>query len=275
MPIFLIVAFLFFVTSGTVSAADNGWILTQNSKVFGDQYVYISTQGVKCINPRQGMGWVSQGPQWNITFFNDKTKVYYPISYQKWKAKISTQGITPANLSGAKIGSGVIAGMKATQYKMTNAASSKASNWQSADYWLADDIKVPPSLGQLISSVCQLPASDLVPLKMSYRDKNNQPVNILQTYRQQRANVPEKTFYLPHQYKLAKSEVEVLISQENRNLINELSNDLNDHSSGLKSRDISSTASGLSLDKVPDQVILPNGRTVSKDQINKFLNGLK
>jgi hypothetical protein len=273
MPIFLLIAFLFFASTTSVSAEENGWILTQNSKVFGDQYVYISTQGVKCINPRQGIGWIAQGPQWNITFFNDKTKVYYPISYQQWKTKINNQGITAANLSGAKIGSDVIAGMKATQYKMTNATSSNVGKWQSADYWLSDDIRVPPSLGQLISSVCQLPASDLVPLKMSYRDKNNQPVNLLQTYRQQRASVPEQTFYLPHQYKLAKSEVEVLISQENRHLINELANDLNDR--GEKSKDISSTASGLSLDKVPDQVTLPNGRTVSKDQINKFLNGLK
>ncbi len=259
-------------------AEENGWILTQYSKAFGNQYVYLSATGVKCVNPRQGIGWIAQGPQWNITFFNDKTKLYYPLSYQHWKEKITKQGLTPSDISWSKIGTGSIAGMKANKYQMSNAASSKNLKWSSAAYWLADDIKVPTSLAQLISSACGLPASDSIPLQLSYRDKNNQTVTLLQTYRQQQAKIPEQTFYLPTSYKLAKSEVAVLISQENRALLNDLAEDLGgDKTSVGNSMPASEKmpTGNLPLDKVPDQITLPNGKTVTKGQINKFLDGLK
>ncbi len=263
-------------------AKENGWILTQRSKIFGDQYIYISTHGVKCINPKQGIGWVSQTPNWNITFFNEKTKLYYPLSSSNWKTKIAKNGLIPGNIIWSKVSTGTIAGLKASQYKMVNSASSTnahSAKWLSATYWLADEINIPASLAQLISSACGLPSSDSIPLELSYRNQRGNTETLLSTYHQQTAVIPNSYFSSPPGYKIARSEVEVLVSKENKALIDELANDLTSDNPHTKINpqliDASKQISPESINKLPNQVNLPGGRTVSKDQINKFLDRLK
>ena len=186
------------------------------------------TQGVKCINPKQGIGWIAKGPNWNIIFFNEKTKLYYPLSSSTWHTKISKNGLLPSNVSWCKISSGNIASLKASEYKMINQASSSYSDkWLSATYWLADEINVPPSLAQLISSTCGLPKSNSIPLKLDYISKNGESENLLSTYRQQSSNIPAAYFNLPSGYSLAKNEVNVLMTPSNKALLDELANDLN------------------------------------------------
>ena len=280
-PIFLAIYISYFLTSFLpASAKENGWILTQHSKIIGDQYLYISPHGVKCINPKQGIGWISQTPNWNITFFNDKTKLYYPLSSASWKTKITKNGLVPANVSWSKISTGSIAGLKATEYQMVNSSSSANTNkWQSAAYWTANEINVPPSLAQLINSACGLPTSDAVPLQLSYRSQKGTTETLLSTYHQQNSNIPDSYFAAPTGYKMARNEVEVLVSQENRALINEFANDLGGDNPKSKLSpqliDASKQITPENINKLPDQVSLPGGRTVSKDQISRFLNKLK
>lgn len=260
-------------------AKENGWVLTQHSKTFGDQYVYLSADGVKCINPRQGIGWITQAPHWHITFFNDKTKLYYSLSYSSWKQKLAAHGLIPSDIVWSKVGTGSIAGIKASQYKMTSSAPAAKQKWKSATYWLADQINVPPSLSQLISAACGLPASNSVPLQLSCQSQNGQTETLLTTYHSERAPVPDQYFYLPTDYRLAKSEVNVLISKENQALINELAADLshdNGHGAGSTGNLSGQLSSGnLRLNTLPDQLTLPGGKTVSKGQISKFLENLK
>ena len=99
---------------------ENGWVLTQYSKVLGNQYVYLSAAGVKCISPQNGVGWVSMSPNWNITFFNNKTNLYYPCSDTSWKVTVDKYKITPSDIKWVKVSSGYIAKIKASEYKATN-----------------------------------------------------------------------------------------------------------------------------------------------------------
>ncbi len=291
----IILAFLIFwclcYCPKPAAATEDGWVLTQRSKTFGDQYLYLSANGVKCINPRQGIGWITQAPRWNITFFNDKTKLYYSLSCNNWKQKLIEHGLVPSDIVWSKVESGSIAGIKASEYKMTNSAhggtnagqsgtkSTHNGKWLSATYWLADQINVPASLSQLISAACGLPASDSVPLQLSYHGQNGQVETLLSTYHSERVPVPDQYFYLPTNYKLAKSEVAVLMSKENQALINELAEDFS-HDNGhgaLSANRLSGQLStgNLPLNKLPDQVTLPGGKTVTKGQISKFLEKLK
>lgn len=264
------------------NAKENGWILTQHSKIFGDQYIYISTHGVKCINPKQGIGWVTQTPNWNITFFNEKTQLYYPLSSSTWRTKIAKNGLVPSNITWSKVSTGTIAGLKASQYKMVNSApttNAQSAKWRAATYWLADEINVPKSLAQLISSACGLPSSDSIPLELNYRNQRGGLETLLSTYHEQTAAIPDSYFSSPVGYKIARSEVEVLVSKENKALIDELANDLTSENPHTKINpqliDASRQISPESINKLPNQVNLPGGKTVSKDQINKFLNRLK
>ncbi len=52
---------VFFVLSAPLALADDkGWVLTQKSAQLGDQYIYISPNGLKCVNPR---AWFCDGFQ--------------------------------------------------------------------------------------------------------------------------------------------------------------------------------------------------------------------
>ena len=79
---------------------------------------------------------------------------------------------------------------------------------------MADDINVPANLAQLISSTCGLPASDSIPLELSYRNQSGKTETLLNTYHQQTAVIPDSYFSSPSGYKIARSEVEVLVGQE-------------------------------------------------------------
>ena len=279
-PVTIIALALFFsfISTHSALASESGWVLTQRTKLFGDQYLYLSNHAVKCVNPKQGIGWITQSPNWNITFFNDKTKVYYPLASTSWKNKMAKNGLIPSDISWSKVSSGSIAGLKASQYQMINKATGQSNQpangakWSSATYWLADEINVPRNLSQLISTICGLPPSDSVPLSLSYSNQRGQTETLLSTYHQQTAMLPDWYFSTPTNYKLAKSEVEVLMSQQNRAFINELANDLTHDNKDNRGQ---SSANQLSINKLPDQLTLPGGKTVSKDQINKFLNKLK
>lgn len=76
----VILAFLAFAVAGPAARADEqGWVLTQKSQNLGDQYVYISASGLKCVNPKAGFAMVTRAPDWNIVMFNDKTRVFSPL----------------------------------------------------------------------------------------------------------------------------------------------------------------------------------------------------
>src|SRR6185369_10116768 len=51
-----------FLQAAPALAQENGYVLTQRSKNLGDQYVYLSPSGLKCVNPREGLGLISRAP---------------------------------------------------------------------------------------------------------------------------------------------------------------------------------------------------------------------
>ena len=249
-------------------AREMGWILTQSADPFGDQYVYLSNEGVKCFNPARGIGWVATSPNWNVTLFNDKTKLYYPLSYKSWIEQMRQHKLTPSDVHWSKIGSCSITGVKATEYKASDTAATS-----SVSCWFADDIKIPSSLAQLINSVCGLPASDSLPLQVYQYDKNGRPAALLKTYRQQQATIPQQTFYLPSNYKLAKDQTEIVLSKQNLAALKKV---INQSSGKIISTGTNGISNGrLSLDKMPEQITLPNGKTITKEQISKYINQSK
>ena len=247
-------------------ASEQGWILTQRSQQLGDLYVYLSPDGLKCTNPKQGFGIVSQSPNWQINLFNNRTKLYYALSLESWKKKLTARVNIPSNISWHKAEATNIAGLRATHYVMRNTESTGASSkLQSADYWVADDIRVPPQLANMLSSVYGLPTMQFVPIRLAYTDANGKVETILDTYQQQASDIPANFYNMPANYGLAKNEMEVMVTTENRQLVNDIAHSLAKDPSA-QSLTNSIPASGVTL---------PNGRTVSKQDISKYLNGFK
>lgn len=260
-------------------ASDQGWVLTQRSKELGDQYVYLNSKGFKCLNPRQGIGLVAKAPDWHLSFYNENTRRYFTLNSVAWRRKLETSAQSAANFSWQKGEGGQIAGLRATKFivhkrsqKTGLAGSRKINKWTEADYWVADDIKVPAQLAEMLASAYGLPTLRSIPLRVTYKNTNGQMETILDTYQQRATPVPDSYLTFPTGYQPAKNEMEVMITEENERLIDDIAEDLNRKSvSSGKSSPMS--ASQLALPN--NGLTLPNGQSISRDQINKYIDAVK
>jgi hypothetical protein len=270
----------------TASAAiASGWVLTQRSKELGDQYVYLSQTGLKCINPRQGIGIVTKAPNWTVSIFNEKTKLYYSLTFDQWKRKLASRGRNPSQISWRKGQGGQIAGLKATRYVMTNTAphaGRSRSEWVAADYWVADQIRVPEQLANMLTATYDLPVTHCVPLRLSYTDAGGRSETVLDTYQQQATAVPDSYLTCPTGLRLAKNEVDVMMTEENKQMMDDIAHDLSrdlpasqTSGQGANSLETKRSVSDAVSNIRSNGLTLPNGQTLSKDDINKYIDAFK
>jgi hypothetical protein len=234
--VWLVIVF-FALSAPFAKADDRGWVLTQKSLTLGDQYVYISPSGLKCVNPKAGFAMVSKAPDWNIVMFNDKTRVYFQTTLDAYKRTLASRGLTNdlANRQWSKGSNGNIAGLKATQYVMRGGGTfsrqgangqKKTSTVSAADYWVSDDIQVPPRLGDLLSSAYGLPTTQNVPLRLECTDSKGSK-RMLETYRMQAlATIPNTYFNCPGGYKAVQSDAEVMMNDEQKQMIDDMSREM-------------------------------------------------
>lgn len=214
-------------------ADDKGWVLTQRSANFGDQYVYISPNGLKLVSPKQGVNIVTSAPEWNVALYNDKTRMYYSTSFAKWMQdldrKLAGRGQDMSQRKWTKAGSHNVAGLQATQYVVEGGTSQMAAKHSAgirhADCWISDDIAVPPQISQMLAKVYGLPDTRTFPLKVSTVSTSGTLTNMLDTYRTQVCPIPSHYFGLPQGYRRADSEAEVMVDDETRQILNDLASD--------------------------------------------------
>lgn len=250
IPFWVVSFATFFVTLSVLpgSAQEKGWVLTQKSTTLGDQYVYISPSGLKCVNPKAGFALVTHAPEWNIVLFNDKTRVYYQTTLDKWKQQLNARGLSSdmANKQWTRGSGGNIAGLKATQYVMrgggtlahTANGKTKRTTVSSADYWVSDEIQVPPRLADLLAAAYGLPTTSNVPLRLDANDGRSNKC-MLDTYRMQSSALPISFFQAPGGYKLVSSDAEVMMNDEQKQMIEDMSKEMG---GGLESAPSASTA---------------------------------
>jgi hypothetical protein len=253
------------MTGLKAQADEQGWVLTQRSSSLGDQYVYISPSGVKIQNAQQGVGTIVKAPSWDVLFFNDKTKSYYLMSYGQWKTKLAGNKSKIPHAAWSQGRSASIAGLRATQYVMKNSGASKGPNeWVSAEYWVANDIKVNPKLSELLSTAYGTPDNSCVPLRLTYKTAAGKAGTSLDTYREQATSIPTSYFNGPNGYQLAKSEVDVMMTNEHRQIMDDIA------------KDLGNTDTSRAAQHIPAQgMTLPNGKTYSREQIGRFVDALK
>jgi hypothetical protein len=272
-------AALALLSMSPVQAGGTGWVLTQRSKELGDQYVYLNASGVKCVNPRQGVGLVAKSPNFDVYFYNDRTRSYYSLSFDSWRRKLQGRSRTPRNIAWHKAKAGNIIGLKSTRYTATNPQPARGQNaWVEANCWVADQIKVPPRLAELLTTAYGLPTTQLVPLRVTYKRVDGSEETILDTYQQQTTALPDSYLTAPGGYQLAKSEVEVMMTEENKQLVNDIARDLGREPASLGDRSAPTqiTPTVVRNNDIPAKgLTLPNGQTISRDEINKFVDMYK
>jgi len=266
--------------------ADAGWVLTQRSATFGDQYLYISKNGLKCQNPKAGTAFVTHAPDWNVTIYNEKTKVYYQTTIDKWKAEMQARGMGQdmQNKNWSKTGNTNICGLKATEYKMTGANTlhlkgKRAQSISGANYWIADDITVPPQLTQLLATAYGLPTTQNVPLRLQMTESGKQR-QMLDTYHFQASDIPIAYFNVPSGLTAVKSDAEVMMNDEQKEIFKDMARDFED----IKSKPATAAAPAGSPIPAATTASAPassgnkinvGGMNLDKDKVQKFLDAFK
>lgn len=274
--VFALASMLLGVT-GSAAFADQGWVLTQRSTKMGDQYVYISDQGLKITNPKAGFNLVTRAPNWDITLFNDKTRCFYETTADRYKQQLQgrAQDAELNNSSWAKSGETQIFGLKATEYRMgakavrsrskSGAVSTKSI--AGAQYWVASEIAIPAKLTELLSAAYGLPTatSSCVPLRLKYSESNGEHT-VLDTYRVDKTPISISYFDKPAGYKLVKSDAEVMMSDEQKQIMNDMVRDMDtDPQNAQLKNKIQAVQSGQA----------PPNKTFTKEDVNKLLDIFK
>lgn len=218
-------------SSAPALADEKGWVLTQKSEKFGDQYIYISGNGLKLVSPSRGINIVTCAPDWNVALYNDKTRMYYSTTFDKWMAdldrKTAGNGQDMSDRNWAKAGSQKVAGLSATQYTMNGGGPrvAKHAAIRHADCWISDDIAVPGRISKMLAKAYGLPDTHMFPLKVSYVNSSGSLSSMLDTYYQKTCPIPANYFGLPMGYKRGESEADVMIDDETKQILNDLASD--------------------------------------------------
>ncbi len=247
-------------------ADDKGWVLTQKSLMMGDMYLYVSPSGFKFVNPKAGVNFVTRSPNWDVIMFNDRTKVCYSATLDTFKKQVSNNlpqrrsELGTANWQKGQVSN--IANLRATQYVMNDAAGVQAraaraghkvqQHLRGADYWVSEDIQVPPQLADLLSSMYGLPNTLNVPLRLTVTTAEQGSKMQLDTYRSQSCPIPISYYSMPSGYRPVKSSVEVMADEETKQIIDDMSKDLGNEGSGGN-----------------------NSKPITNEDLDRFLNKFK
>jgi hypothetical protein len=270
----LVISLAFTIGSSILAFADPGYVLTQKSTKMGDQYLYLSDQGIKIANPRAGFNLVARAPSWDITLYNDKTRCFYQTTAEHYRQELAGRSSDGEfkNATWSKMGETYISGLKATEYRMgsktvrsktkTGAVVNKTIN--GAQYWVAADIQMPGKLTELLNAAYGLPTqtTTCVPLRLRYNEGAGDHV-VLDTYRVDKAPIPVAYFDKPAGYKPVTSDAEVMMNDEQKQIMSDMAKDLGSDPQGAQLKN--------KIDAVRSGSASPKG-TFTKDDVNKLMD---
>ncbi|MDR3615083.1 MAG: hypothetical protein P4L53_16095 [Candidatus Obscuribacterales bacterium] len=220
-------------------AEDAGWVLTQRSARLGDQYLYISEHGVKLVNPKLGLVIICRSPGMELYVCNDSTHNYYETTAEVWKHQsIARQGST--DFSGTTgwhpTGRATIAGLPTIIYTLDGTWVKRRANGgvvvsdtKGASYCLAQGIRVPAKLSELLSAALGVPNMPGVPVRLALNE-NGGIRSVLDTYRCDRTPLTAAYFAKPLGYRKVATDAEVMLSSEDDKMIQDMAHSLGNSS---------------------------------------------
>jgi hypothetical protein len=229
----LAVLAVFSLSAQSADAQEQGWALTQRSTQMGDLYTYVSPNGLKWTVPKIGANIATQGPNWNVAMYNDKTRSYYTTTFQQWQQTITRKdqrSLEMRQRPWSKAGSGSVAGLKATKYVMQNstpvAGRRNLNAVAAAECWVADDITVPAAVADMLANTYGMPKTKYFPLRISYTGTDGKAGIALDTYRAETRAIPATAFGSPQGYKLVASQAEVFMDDETQQMMNDMASEM-------------------------------------------------
>jgi hypothetical protein len=225
--------------------AEDGWSVNQNATggaaLTGAMTLYITPNGMRAYEAKNGINLMTHGPNWQVYIYNDKTKRMYSSQLNPWLQSFRQRGMV-GRFQGAtwKRGrdNGVVAGIRAyefvmdhpppirSNYKGLNGRATALNTLRGASLWVASDIKTPPQVSNLLSNLYGVPDCQRIPLRVVLVETGRGQSTAVETSRAVAMNVPDSIFAVPSGYTPAKSDTDVFIDKESMDTLDEMLNDL-------------------------------------------------
>jgi len=170
-----------------------------------------------------------------------------------------------------------IAGLTASSYKMQgnvlHGGRAKGTYYSSADYSSPIKLEFLTKLSSMMSTMYGVPPTQCVPLRFTAVERGT-PKTMLDTYRMQQTSIPISYFVPPPGLTPVKSEAEVMMNDEQKQIINDMARDLDDPST--KTAAASSSPYTASPTGGPSgQTINVGGLNLDKAKVQKLFDALK
>lgn len=191
-----------------------GWLIRQNSQIYGIVKTIVSPDGLK-----MEMGTIRvtmTPPKWRITFWNERTKYLFDESLQEFKRR-SPPKQRPLGfvekLEPGKPKTQTFSGLKAKTwhwyaYNPKNPKEQKLLH----DFACVDNLGLPQGLMDAASICCYLPTGKGLPLRVVGDSLHGTRVYLNTTFVSKTMVDPE-IFRTPKNYTRVKSEMEVLLKE--------------------------------------------------------------
>lgn len=198
---------------------ENAWVLSQKTRVFGDQLVYITDRKVRIECPKRGAYTLSVSPFKKVFVVDYRNKTYYEADPESTKGVVMQRiynliGSNAQAPSWKVIEKSEIATLKAAHYVSTdrkgllNSQEKLGSNLiyhiQKDGFWVAEDPRLPAKCANVLAHLNGLPPVNKVPLRFVYGGKKVKCM--LDTTLCQRKPVSPAIFEIPRDYKKVSSE---------------------------------------------------------------------
>ncbi len=225
-------------------SAEAGYQVTQIAKggaaLSGGMTLYITPQGLRTVDPKNGVCLMTRGPQWTVYIFNDKTKRLFQSPLQPWLQSFKTRNLV-GRFEGAswrRGRQGAVAGVNAYEFVMDKPppvrTTSKAINGKLAKYggitsaslWVASDIVTPPQVSEIMARLYGVPDCQRIPLRVLMTETGKPPQTAVDTTRIARMTVPDSVFAVPSNYTPCKQDSDVFIDKESMDTLDEMLSDI-------------------------------------------------
>lgn len=189
-------------------------------------------------------------------------------------------------------GAGQVAGIKAIKYSMKGGSVAdlqRSKNGQirktlatvqGAECWVSQEIPVPAPVANMLSQAYGLPQTKYFPLRVNYIN-SGRAGTALDTLNSKTCNIPAGYYAKPQGYLLAKSQAEVLMDDETKQILRDMASELEDSprsappSGGNNAMASPAPSAPVARPAAPANSVQVGGMNLDKDKLTKLLQQLK
>jgi hypothetical protein len=176
--------------------AEDGYTMQQTSDCLGEAQITVTKHALKEVTKRDGLVVVAKAPDWDVIFYNPKTKLVWKATLTNWHGRNPVGDIMDREpnliashapdkmFNGIKM-SHIVANEKVPRHKQ-----------RGADYWYTKEFGLPQQLCTIVQRDYAMPPADGFPIEYDHIGGGVKITPLLTTNLQHK-KIPASAFAVP------------------------------------------------------------------------------